>query len=126
MTKLVAALAIAAVIAIIILADRGLAAPLFGRFYAYPGGDKVAHFLILGTLTFVVTAAFPHRRRIAGRQVLLAPLIILLLISLEELSQGFVAGRSLDALDWLANLAGIVVGGTLAAWWVRRRTVTEM
>jgi VanZ family protein len=33
---------------------------------------------------------------------------------MEELSQAFVPGRSLSLTDWLANLAGVGLGGALA------------
>jgi VanZ family protein len=113
--KILALIAIAVVIGIIILADRGLAVQYFGAFYNFPGGDTVAHFLILGTLTFIVTWAFPQTKSFGSWQVPLAPLIILTLISIEELSQGFIPGRTLSLTDWLANFSGIVVGG-LTGW----------
>lgn len=119
MKKVLALLAIATVIGIIILADRGLAAYYFGFLYGYPGGDAVAHFLILGTLTFLVTWAFPRTQQIGQWNFALAPLVILTLISIEEISQGFIPGRTLSLIDWLANFSGIVVGGT-AGWWLAK------
>ncbi len=116
MKKLLALLAIVAVIGIIILADRGLAAQYFGFLYGYPGGDAVAHFLILGTLTFLVTWAFPRTQQVGQWNLALAPLVILTLISIEEISQGFIPGRTLSLVDWLANFSGIVVGGALGRW----------
>lgn len=113
MKKGLALLAIAIVIGIIILADRGLAASYFGFLYGFPGGDAVAHFLILGTLTFLVTWAFPRTQPIGQWNFALAPLVILILISIEEISQGFIPGRTLSLIDWLANFSGIVVGGML-------------
>ena len=38
------------------------------------------------------------------------------LVSLEELSQGFIKGRTLDFYDWLADLAGLAIGQFVAAW----------
>jgi VanZ family protein len=109
--QLLAIAAILTVIAIIIIANQGLAPQYFGFLYGFPGGDKVAHFAILGTLTFLVTFAFPRTRPFGQWHFALAPFIILTLISIEELSQGFIPGRSLSLTDWLANFAGIVVGG---------------
>lgn len=125
MKKVLALLAIATVIGIIILADRGLAAYYFGFLYGYPGGDAVAHFLILGTLTFLVTWAFPRMQQVGQWNLALAPLVILTLISIEEISQGFIPGRTLSLIDWLANFSGIVVGGTLG-WWLTRKEKREM
>lgn len=112
--------AIFTVIAIIMLANQGLAPRYFGFLYGFPGGDKVAHFAILGTLTFLVTFAFPRTRAIGSWQFALAPLIILALISIEELSQGFIPWRTLSLSDWLANVSGIVVGGLLGLKAARR------
>lgn len=123
--KVLALGAIATVIGIIILADRGLAAGYFGFLYNYPGGDALAHFLILGTLTFLVTYAFPKSKMMGQQQLPLAPLIILTLITIEELSQGFIPGRTLSIIDWLANFSGIMVGG-YSGWRLANQRIKQV
>ena len=71
----------------------------------------------MGTLSFIVTLAFPHWRWRVGRwSIPLTPLLVLAGVSFEELSQYFVPVRTLDITDWIADIIGIGLGGWLALW----------
>lgn len=84
--------------------------------------DKVLHFLAYMILVFLIWSAISPDKRVAWRKA--AVWWVLLVVSLygvvDELLQGCVAGRSCDVADFLANLAGVVVGlivlSVLAFW----------
>jgi VanZ family protein len=109
---------------IIILADTGLVGAVFGWIYFFPNGDKVAHFLLWGTFSLLVSLGFPARRLPIGPlKVLKSSLLVLkssLFVSipviLEEVSQLFFPGRSPDLLDLAAGLLGVFLFGELGAW----------
>jgi hypothetical protein len=127
---------------LVILANLGLAGPLFGWLYGFPNGDKVAHFLLMGTLSLLASLGFPPRRvnllsklpqllqlplRPMRPQLLLRPLqsclIIAGLVTLEELSQALFPGRSASVLDLAASLAGVFLLGEAGALLRKRLTV---
>ena len=83
---------------------------------AFPYADKLAHFLLIGSATFLLNLSLQNRT-IAwlGRKWLLGSLIVFILITLEEFSQRFIPGRSFDLLDLTANCAGIFCFGLLSA-----------
>ena len=65
-----------------------------------PYGDKVGHLGLIGTLSFLCNLAFPSRKSgFLPRYITLTTLILLVLLSMEELSQGFIKTRHLDFYD---------------------------
>lgn len=71
--------------------------------FAFPGADKLAHAAAFGLLALLVLFALPVRSlRAALAAVVLATAYGLA----DEVHQAFVAGRSSDALDLLADAAG--------------------
>lgn len=111
-----AGLYVAVIIAIIVIAD-GANTHRWLRFVrALPYGDKVAHFLLMGGLSFVINWALRCRRYTLGRwRVLLGSTIVLLLVTAEEISQLFNRYRTFDLTDLACDFAGIFLGGLLAA-----------
>ncbi len=104
-------------VALVVIANEGLAGPIFGRFYDFPNGDKVAHFLLMGTLSFLVSLGFSSGRiSIFSLRPLKSCLIISAVVALEELSQSFFPGRSASILDLSASLAGVFLLGELGAF----------
>lgn len=85
-----------------------------------PGGDKTGHFLIMGTVTFLVTLAFATAR-VRGRRlgVLGCVLAVGAVVTVDELLQLLFPSRSFSLLDLLANWLGILFFGA-AAWLVLR------
>ena len=82
---------------------------------AFPYADKLAHFLLIGSATFLLNLSLRNRTGLwIGRKWLLGSVIIFVLITLEEFSQRFIPGRSFDLLDATANYAGIFCFGWLA------------
>jgi VanZ family protein len=99
------------IIAVVITADLGYGAKWWPFIDRIPNGDKLGHIGLFGTLGFLCNLAFPSRR--FGRHPFLittTTLVLLALISLEELSQAFIPTRSCDLFDWLADLSGLAIG----------------
>ncbi|MEM9133036.1 MAG: VanZ family protein [Actinomycetota bacterium] len=84
---------------------------------ALPYGDKFGHVILFGLLALLLNLATGCRSvrlwPTSGR-LLLGSLGVLAFAAVEELSQGFVATRSLDLTDFLADLVGIALA-TIAA-----------
>lgn len=85
-----------------------------------PGGDKTAH--VVGYALIALSGTWMLRQRgcsrlDAARNILL---FCLLLAGIDELTQPLV-NRSADWLDWLADLAGALVGLSLGLLPGRRK-----
>ena len=92
-----------------------------GRYWSFldavPYGDKVGHILLMRTLCLLLNLAL--RCRMIGR-VLLGSVIISVVVLGEELSQIFIATRTFDFGDLLADAIGILLASWLAIKQVRR------
>lgn len=105
---------------LMVIADRGQSHLLFELARATPYGDKIGHLLLFATLTLLANAALGYRRLWPG--ILLGSLLVLLFALGEELSQAWFPNRTLDGLDALADLAGIIVANLFGLWRHRRRS----
>jgi hypothetical protein len=107
---------------IIYLANHG-----DGHLWAFlrgiPGGDKVGHLGLVGTLTLLLNLAL-RGRRAPGKlsRIMLGSLLVAVLMTLEECSQAMIPSRNLDLLDGLANLAGVALGDRIARHRLRSPT----
>ena len=98
----------------------GVGNSLGGLVSSVPGGDKVGHFLLFGTLGFLVNAWLGR----SGCSVLThvkVTLLVSLVVLVEELSQIYLPHRNFDVFDIVADLAGIILFSIFAYWWMRRR-----
>ena len=113
----IAALAfIAFMITIITLADRGEGSRWWGFIERIPYGDKVGHLGLIGTLSLLCNLAIPPRSyAFLPRFITLTTMVLLALLSLEELAQAFIPTRTCDFFDWLADLAGLALGQAAAS-----------
>lgn len=104
----------AALIALIVAADRG---SLQLHFIArLPAADKIGHFVFIGLLSYLVNLLCGNARLRWGRlAVLRGSLLVGTLVTLEEISQLWLPHRSFELADLLADLAGIWVFGRLRA-----------
>jgi VanZ family protein len=77
--------------------------------------DKLAHFILYGTASFLGHRA-TNRRHLQqlGYPIPLFPVLFTLFTLGEELVQQFSPNRTLDLMDLLASFAGIAVGYWLA------------
>jgi hypothetical protein len=110
---------------IIVIADKADGVPWWSFIHQIPFGDKLGHFGLVGTLSFLCNLAFARRDRPRARGITSITWVLLVLISLEELSQGFIPHRHLDFFDWLADLAGLAVGQMVAGMIVLKSPSTR-
>ncbi len=100
-------------ILLIATADRG--ALVISWLAAVPAADKIGHFVLMGLLSYLVNTALGgarwHWRRLS---VLKGSAVVAALVTIEEISQLWIAYRAFDLADLAADLAGIWFFGHLA------------
>lgn len=97
-------------LAIIYMANTKTEFALFDLVRKLPLGDKMMHFLLIGTITLLVNLSLRLRIvKMFGIKILLGTVVIFCLTTLEECSQMFLPNRSFDLLDMSANILGIIV-----------------
>jgi VanZ family protein len=107
---------------VIFMADRDWCHASFALVKSVPGGDKLGHFLLIGTLAFALNVAYGCPTvRLAGLRVLKCSLLLAVPVTLEEFSQIYFASRSFDLFDLLADFLGIMLFGEIARRIVARR-----
>jgi hypothetical protein len=80
-----------------------------------PCGDKIGHFCLIGSMSFLLNLALKIRKvNIANINLLLGSLIMFITVSLEEMTQLFIASRTFDLVDLFFNYLGIFVFSILA------------
>lgn len=85
----------------------------FVRFFPY--GDKIGHFVLMGGFSLMLNLALNAKTfRLGPFDFLLGSVIALILVTIEEVSQIFVRGRSFDWGDLVVDFAGIFLFGRLA------------
>ena len=103
-------------ILIVIIANLGLGPIYFPFIFNIPGLDKAGHFFLMGFLSFLVNILFKSERiQILSLNFFIGSLIVILVVSLEELSQIFLIYRAFSWLDLAFDLGGIYLGGRLAS-----------
>jgi polysaccharide biosynthesis protein VpsQ len=113
----IAVLFVVAFVLIIVAADRGEMPPLIVALYAFPGGDKVGHFLLMGTLALLVNLSLSSRTMtILSRRVLVGSVLVAVVVTIEEFTQALSANRTFSLLDLAFSYAGIVCAGYLGNW----------
>lgn len=106
-------------------ANSGNAFGAIGMMMQVPFGDKIAHFLLLGTLSFLINSSLRCRNlTVFGHNILLGSLLIAVVITLEEGSQAFIPHRNFEILDIVCNYAGIFTFGKLARLYERKNNST--
>ena len=87
-----------------------------------PYGDKLGHVLLMGTLCFLLNVALRCRTvPVGGLPILLGTLLVSVFVIGEEISQLFLANRTFDLVDLLADAIGIALASLLAWMMVGRR-----
>ena len=120
--KIALALWIAFLIGLVLLADSGRADPLFALAHSVPLGDKLGHFLLMGTLSFLVNLL--QRAEVVRwgpLRLRKGSAIVLSLVTLEECSQLFFRSRSFDLVDLAADVIGIWAFGALARHYLEEK-----
>src|SRR5262249_25434116 len=97
-----------AIAAIIVAAVRDRLPQFIHVLYAFAGGDKVGHFMLMGMLTFLVNLALPlWPADKPWRSLLIGSITIAIAVSIEEASQGFLRTRTPSWADLISSYAGI-------------------
>ncbi len=100
---------------IIYLANTGQSSVFFKFVASIPYGDKVGHFCIFGSLTLAanfllkcksLTFTFASKKEL---KLYVGSILVFIFALTEELSQFFLANRTLDMFDLLADIIGIVI-----------------
>ncbi len=102
------------IIAVIYAADRHLARGFFEWVQSLPLGDKAGHFVLMGTLAFLLNRALAGRTLRPGVQ--LGGVIVAVFVVVEEISQRWLPWRTFDYADLAADFLGIA----MADWLARR------
>ena len=98
---------------VIYAADQSTLPFFIRRLYKFPGGDKIGHIVLLGTLSFFVNLfLYPKRFHFLGKSIKLGSLIVFLLITIEEFSQILMPSRTFDFIDLFCSYVGIFLGDT--------------
>lgn len=94
---------------IIVAADKGALPPFITALYAFPNGDKVGHFLLMGGLALGLNLLLSMRSvTLFSRSVLLGTLLVLIGVTLEEFSQMIFQTRTFSMLDLGFSYLGIL------------------
>lgn len=110
---------------IIVLANRGSLPAFVYSLYTFPFGDKVGHFLLMGSLALGLNLLF-HKQpsQISARTLFTGSKIALIGVTLEEISQLVFTTRSFSIIDLCFSYLGIIfVEVLLRAWKYRRGRV---
>lgn len=87
----------------------------FGFIGNVPFGDKLGHFLLMGAFSFLLNLALSAKTvKFVLFRYLLGSLIVFGLVTIEEISQIFIAGRTFDLTDLIFDYAGIFIFGEAA------------
>ncbi|MFU8892638.1 MAG: VanZ family protein [Luteolibacter sp.] len=95
-------------IAIVILINQSENGHWWTFIHTTPYADKLGHLGLTATLGFLCNLAFT-KKPLSLRPTRIT-LILLLIVSLEEISQVFIPTRNFDLLDMLANSIGLALG----------------
>lgn len=99
------------IIAAVVIANLGYGATWWPFLDHIPYGDKLGHIGLFGALGFLCNLALPDfRLRHLPRWITATTFILIILVSLEEISQAFIPTRTCDFFDWLADLTGLAIG----------------
>lgn len=94
---------------VIYLANTGQQSIFFQLVASIPYGDKLGHFCLFGLLTLAANFTFKLKSyQLFSMSIYQGSLLVLAFVVIEECSQFFIATRTLDAMDLLADFIGIL------------------
>ena len=100
---------------IIILADSGQAIFFFSTLAQIPWGDKIGHFFLMGVMAYLLTLATnAERLTICGKSLMKGPFWLAVVVTLEEISQIWLANRGFSLWDLGFDYLGIIAFSYLA------------
>lgn len=99
---------------IIYWADTGAESPVFTWVEKIPWGDKFAHLCLYGGLALLLNLSLDCRCfQVVNWPIQWGSFLVLFVATLEEITQGFFATRTLDSGDLLADLLGVYLAACL-------------
>lgn len=93
---------------VIYMANTGQNNILFQFIREIPHGDKLGHFFLFGIFTFVLNIGIGNKTCF-NNKFLLGTVFILLFAIVEETSQYWITTRTLDGIDLIADISGIIL-----------------
>ena len=121
LARLATIIFICLVTAIVIAADKDRLPDFVRTLYSFPGGDKVGHFLLVGFLSLLINL---KEQGDSARRLPLGlrwgTTVLLMAVTLEEISQLWFASRTFSLTDLACSYFGAACGGYLALL-LRRR-----
>jgi hypothetical protein len=114
--RLLALAVFAAIGAMVLVADLGFRNRFMALMGAIPGEDATVHFVLMGLLVAAAIWGFSDGE-IRGRRVgtVGVTLIVLVIVTLEELSQAWLPARDASLTDMIASHSGIVFAAFVLA-----------
>lgn len=113
--KILAGIYIVFLASIIALSDIKETQYLFKTIRRIPFADKFGHLILMGLFALVLNVLLNFRQiQVWKSYSFLGSLIVLVLITIEEVSQIFVPNRDFDLMDLLTNYLGVFLFGILA------------
>lgn len=106
---------------IIWAADVGRLRPILDRIERVPYFDKVGHLALVGTLSLLCNLAIHPRAGSPWWRVTVTTWALLVLLTLEEISQHYLPHRHCDVADWLADVTGLALAHGCWWWWLNRK-----
>ncbi len=97
----------------LILTLTSIPNPEFGP--SFPGADKLAHFGFYGVAGFLFVLWRGETGKGVAAAMVWAAIFVALLGAVDEFHQQWIPGRSMELLDWTADLAGGTAGGLCSA-----------
>lgn len=106
---------------IVFLADRKGTRYMLGFVGNIPYGDKLGHFLLMGIFSLLLNLVLNAKTiKFWKIEFLLGSLIVFVVVTIEEISQIFVVGRTFDWSDLVFDFLGIFLFGKLAKYICRK------
>ena len=125
MWKNLALLFIGITLFMLLLVVLGIMPELYHLIYSNPGGDKIAHIIFMGVLSYLVNLIiFPRTVDVYQKTFLLGTFLMVVFVTVEEFSQIFIPGRYFDLLDLALSYIGIGLSAWLFDRFKVRRTPT--
>lgn len=94
---------------IVFTKDMGIAKSFFRMIDEIPLGDKIGHFVLMGTLVLLVNLSLHCKKvRIGNFSIQKGLLIVTPIVMLEEFSQIFIASRQFSMGDIVADVLGLL------------------
>ncbi len=107
---------------IIYSANQGNIPFFIRQLYMFPGGDKIGHFILLGIFSFFANQLlYPRHLLVFGKSFFIGSLIVMILISVEEVSQIFISNRAFDLIDLSFSYLGIIAGDICVRYLKRKQ-----